>query len=186
MAEGSFTLLEIALGVFIIISLVRGFTRGLSGQIFKVLGLVGGALIAKSFYGQAGNFLKGIGAIAEALSVLSEELIIKICNIAGFALVWAAVMLLATLLSFIIRPKKEGKRHLDKLLGGALALLIWYAAISAFLGVFDSIPTDVELLNVIVEPLRKQIYDGAYLRFFAQNNFIGGWIIQMFGALLAS
>jgi uncharacterized membrane protein required for colicin V production len=183
---GSFTILEIALGVFIIISLVRGFRRGLSGQIFKVLGLVGGALAAKAFYAQAGNMLKGIGAVAEALSALSDELIIKICNIAGFALIWGAAMLLATLLSFIIKPKKDGKRRLDKFLGAALALLIWYVALSAALGIFDSLPTDVELLNVIIEPLRKQIYDGAYLRFFAQNNFIGGWIIQMFGALLAS
>ncbi len=182
---GSFTILEAVLGVMIIVSLVRGFSRGLSGQIFKVLGLVGGAFAAKTFYAQAGNMLKGIETLSNVFSALSQELVTKIFNIAGFALVLLAVMLLATLLSFLIRPKKDGKRSLDRLLGGALSLLIWYAVISAFLGVFDSIPTDVELLNVIIEPLHKQIYGGAYLRFFAENNFIGNWVITMFGKLLA-
>lgn len=182
---GSFSILEIVIGVLVVISLIRGITRGLSGQILKIVGIVGGALAAKAFYEKAGGFLSGIEFLSEKLSMLSDELVTKIFNIAGFALVWIAVIIIASLLALLIKPKKGGKKSLDRLLGAVLSLLIWYAVISAALGVFDSIPTDVELLNTIIEPLRNQIYGGAYLKFFAEHNFIGSWIIEMFAKLLA-
>lgn len=183
---GSFSILEVVIGVFVIISLIRGITRGLSGQILKIVGIVGGALAAKAFYEKAGTFLSEIESLSEKLSALSQELVTKVFNIAGFALVWVAVIIIASLLALLIKPKKDGKKSLDKLLGAAVSLVIWYAIISAVLGVFDSIPTDVELLNTIIEPLHNQIYEGAYLKFFAgENNFIGNWIIEMFANLIS-
>lgn len=177
---GYFSILEIIICVFVAFSLVRGITRGLSGQILRIVGIVGGAFAAKSLYEKAGGFLSGIKFLSEKLSIFSDELATKIFNIAGFALVWAVVLVLAFLLTFLIKPKKNGKRNLDKLLGVVFSLVICYAIVSVVLGLADSALglADIKLLY-------DQVYGGAYLKFFAEHNFIGGWIIKMFAKLLA-
>lgn len=105
--------LDVALLVLLIYSVVTSFRKGLTRELVGLVSVVAGLLLGSWFYGTAGGML--------APYVSSRSL----ANIAGFFLVFFAVVLLGSLLSFVLGKflKVTGLSFFDHALGAGFGLV---------------------------------------------------------------
>ena len=105
--------LDVVLLVLLAYSVVTSFRKGLTRELIGLVSVVAGLLLGSWFYGTVG------GALAPYVSSRS------LANVAGFFLVFFAVVLLGSLLSFVLGKflRVTGLSFFDHALGAGFGLV---------------------------------------------------------------
>lgn len=88
----SFDWLSIVLTAFLVISLLSGLRKGFFRQIASIAGIAVGFILASKLYAQAGQWLGGYFG----------QLGIQVLYVLGFVMVFAAVIIAAAIIGFIM------------------------------------------------------------------------------------
>lgn len=108
-----FHVLDLVLAVLVIILGLKGLLKGMVKELFGLIGLVGGVFFASRFASEFGGYIRDNVAAIE-----NEGLVTLVGFAAFFAMFWAGMVSLGTLLSKMV--KISGLGFLDKLAGAVL------------------------------------------------------------------
>ncbi|MEG1528117.1 MAG: CvpA family protein [Clostridia bacterium] len=182
---GPFTYLEVVVGVILLLAIFKGATKGLTGQIFKLISLGGGIALGCMFFKQVG------GAIGKLVPIVAEKIGETIAQyvwwVVGFLAIWIAVSIVVFILEKLIVGKQSKKAGaINRLLGVVLALAKWYVILCVLFALLTLIPSPEEssFLYKALEFIDTQINGGAFIKYIANENanFIGKWVLSLFSA----
>ena len=115
---------DIVIIIYLVLSVITGFTQGLIRTLLSIIGLIVGILLASHFYKQLGN----------VLTFISNK---DWANIVAFIIILVVVMGIAALIAILLRSliKAIMLGWLDRLGGAVVGLILGALSVSAFLAI---------------------------------------------------
>ena len=115
---------DIVIIIYLVLSVITGFTQGLIRTLLSIIGLIVGILLASHFYKQLGN----------VLTFISNK---DWANIVAFIIILVVVMGIAALVAILLRSliKAIMLGWVDRLGGAVVGLILGALSVSAFLAI---------------------------------------------------
>ena len=144
--------LDLVLLIILAVSMITSFRKGLSREVIGLISVVLALLLGAWLYGTAGAFLRPYVSSQAA------------ANLGGFLLVFVAVVLLGSLVSFILRKflRVTGLSFLDHLLGAGFGFVRGMViAIALVMGIMAFSPGERPPSAVLHSRLAPYVVDAA-------------------------
>lgn len=131
-------IIDFILIIFLLLGLYAGYRQGFVAQIFSIIGLIVGFMVAKQFYIElTSQFLKPY-IDSEAIS-----------NVISFSVIWLVVTILTGLVGNLFSGllDKISLGWLNRLIGSIIGGLKYLFLLSLIIGIFDSIDSKNQVLS---------------------------------------
>lgn len=175
---GSFTYVDIALVVLVLIMLIVGLVKGFISQVFGVIGGLAALIVAALFCKQ----------VTELVLPIAQPLIDKVGDTLGYyatlIIVFALLAFLVNLVVLILKNLFQKLTEIgpikavDKILGMALSVGMLYLIVSVLLALITIIPTD--FMPEVQAVIDEQVNGGVVTKYLTgDNNFFGNWVLSL-------
>lgn len=196
---GGFTYAELGVIAIALICIIVGLVKGFTAQFLNIIDfalLAAACIFGIPWLGAAldgavpalGQSINGALSQIPALSEVNLGIIVwYIISFFIFYIICSIVMsIIKNLAQKMVKPKVLKK--LDKILGIAFSLAVFYVFLSVLLAVALNLDTFASLIGIdsdlggIIDAVKAQVNEGSFLSFFAgEKNFIGNALLGLIG-----